>query len=283
MQSMFERFTSAARTIVVDAQEQARSLDHGWVGTEHLLLALVADPAAPVAVAIGVDHAAVVDSVVAYLGEDPSRKATKGHIPFTPRAKKVLELGLREAIRFGQKDIGAAHIALGIVREGDGMAARALTELGVDLGSLRTRLIAAANREGGPSKRGRGFSLSGLRSGRPAGAGSGPVITTGSQEVVVAALRDPDSAAAKALREKGLDPAELAEAIAAADPTGTSDEPVEQRLARCTTVGVEDGTVVVRVADAALAAALTVPDPGLPARLADALAPVLGRGEESAA
>jgi len=139
---MFERFTDRARRVVVLAQEEARNLDHNYIGTEHLLLGLCHEGAG-VAVtaleALGVSLAAVreqVEVIVGRGGQQPS-----GHIPFTPRAKKVLELSLRESQQLGHEYIGTEHLLLGLVREGQGVAARVLGNLGVDLGRARQQVI----------------------------------------------------------------------------------------------------------------------------------------------
>ncbi len=139
---MFERFTDRARRVVVLAQEEARDLDHNYIGTEHLLLGLCHEGAG-VAVdaleALGVSLAAVreqVEVIVGRGGQQPS-----GHIPFTPRAKKVLELSLRESQQLGHSYIGTEHLLLGLIREGQGVAARVLGNLGVDLGRARQQVI----------------------------------------------------------------------------------------------------------------------------------------------
>ena len=139
---MFERFTDRARRVVVLAQEEARDLDHNYIGTEHLLLGLCHEGAG-VAVdaleALGVSLAAVreqVEEIVGRGGQQPS-----GHIPFTPRAKKVLELSLRESQQLGHEYIGTEHLLLGLIREGQGVAARVLGNLGVDLGRARQQVI----------------------------------------------------------------------------------------------------------------------------------------------
>ena len=140
----FERFTERARQVVVLAQDEARALGHGYIGTEHLLLGLVREQeglAARVLEAVGVTLEAV-RSRIAAAGE----AAPTGQIPFTPRAKKVLELGLREAVGLKHNHIGTEHILLGSVREGEGVAMRILQELGVDADRVRgetTRLLSA--------------------------------------------------------------------------------------------------------------------------------------------
>ncbi len=139
---MFERFTDRARRVVVGAQEEARSLNHNWIGTEHLLLALLTEGHGVAAKAlesmqISLDGAR--QQVEAIIGHGQSRPA--GHIPFTPRAKKVLELSLREALQLGHNYIGTEHIMLGLIREGDGVAAQVLVKLGADLNRVRQQVI----------------------------------------------------------------------------------------------------------------------------------------------
>jgi ATP-dependent Clp protease ATP-binding subunit ClpC len=137
---MFERFTDRARRVVVLAQEEARDLDHNYIGTEHLLLGLCHEGAGVAALeALGVSLAAVreqVEVIVGRGGQPPS-----GHIPFTPRAKKVLELSLRESQQLGHDYIGTEHLLLGLIREGQGVAAQVLGNLGVDLGRARRQVI----------------------------------------------------------------------------------------------------------------------------------------------
>lgn len=135
---MFERFTDRARRVVVHAQEEARRLNHNYIGTEHLLLGLIAEPdtvSANALVSHGVDVSAIRQAVVRIIGE--GTEAPSGHIPFTPRAKKVLELTLRESLQMGHNYIGSEHILLGLIREGEGVAAQVLTQLGVNLNDLR--------------------------------------------------------------------------------------------------------------------------------------------------
>ena len=142
---MFERFTERARQVVVLAQEEARSFKHGYIGTEHILLGLLRvedEIAARVLVKLGITIADVRSRVVEIIGDGD--EATHGQIPFTPRAKKVLELSLREALSIGHNHIGAEHILLGLVRENDGVAARIMVELGAaDPQRVRDEVLAA--------------------------------------------------------------------------------------------------------------------------------------------
>jgi ATP-dependent Clp protease ATP-binding subunit ClpA len=196
---MFERFTEPARTVVRDAAEEARALRHRFIGTEHLLLALLAvdtgvarsvlwdaglghdrvveeverlvgrgqDPLgeadAEALRAIGIDLEAVRAAIEESFGPDalqppeppapaswllgrrrkPAPRPTGGRVPFSARAKKVLELSLREALRLGHDHIGTEHLLLGIIREGDGVAAKILVDTGISLDELRSRVMAA--------------------------------------------------------------------------------------------------------------------------------------------
>jgi ATP-dependent Clp protease ATP-binding subunit ClpA len=177
---MFERFTADARETVVGAQREARQLRHRWIGTEHLLLALLSRADSSTAAVLGrhgLTHDAVTESIASFLGADLDADALStlgidldavrdsveasfgpgaldapppasgcrdrgpsGHLPFSPRAKKVLELALREAIALKQKTIADGHIALGLLREGDGLAIKVLHDRGVDPVELRRDL-----------------------------------------------------------------------------------------------------------------------------------------------
>lgn len=139
---MFERFTDRARRVVVLAQEEARALNHNYIGTEHILLGLIHEGegvAAKALESMGISLEAVrteVEDIIGTGGHPPS-----GYIPFTPRAKKVLELALREALQLGHKYIGTEHILLGLIREGEGVAAQVLVKLGADLSRVRQQVI----------------------------------------------------------------------------------------------------------------------------------------------
>jgi ATP-dependent Clp protease ATP-binding subunit ClpA len=140
---MFERFTDRARRVVVLAQEEARMLNHNYIGTEHILLGLIHEGegvAAKALESLGISLDAVRQQVEEIIGQ--GQQAPSGHIPFTPRAKKVLELSLREALQLGHNYIGTEHILLGLIREGDGVAAQVLIRLGADLNRVRQQIIA---------------------------------------------------------------------------------------------------------------------------------------------
>jgi ATP-dependent Clp protease ATP-binding subunit ClpC len=157
---VFERFTDRARRVVVLAQEEARLLNHNYIGTEHLLLGLIHEGEGVAATALeslGMSLEAVRGQVEEIIGQGQS--APTGHIPFTPRAKKVLELSLREAKQLGHNYIGTEHILLGLIREGEGVAAQVLVKLGAGLDRVRQQVIhvlsgsAAAGMEAGARTR----------------------------------------------------------------------------------------------------------------------------------
>ena len=156
---MFERFTDRARRVVVLAQEEARMLNHNYIGTEHILLGLIHEGegvAAKALESLGISLEAVRSQVEEIIGQ--GQQAPSGHIPFTPRAKKVLELSLREALQLGHNYIGTEHILLGLIREGEGVAAQVLVKLGADLNKVRQQVIQL---------------LSGYQGKEPAEAGTG--------------------------------------------------------------------------------------------------------------
>jgi ATP-dependent Clp protease ATP-binding subunit ClpC len=139
---MFERFTDRARRVVVLAQEEARMLNHNYIGTEHILLGLIHEGdgvAARALESLGISLEAVRQQVEEVVGR--GQQAPSGHIPFTPRAKKVLELSLREGLQLGHNYIGTEHVLLGLIREGEGVAAQVLVRLGADLNRVRQQVI----------------------------------------------------------------------------------------------------------------------------------------------
>ncbi len=150
--NLFERFTDRARRVVVLAQEEARLLNHSYIGTEHILLGLIHEGegvAAKALESLGISLEAVraqVEEIIGQGGSSPS-----GHIPFTPRAKKVLELSLREALQLGHNYIGTEHILLGLIREGEGVAAQVLVKLGADLSRVRQQVIQLLSGYQGPA------------------------------------------------------------------------------------------------------------------------------------
>jgi ATP-dependent Clp protease ATP-binding subunit ClpC len=140
---MFKRFTDRARRVVVFAQDEARGLNHNWIGTEHLLLAVLREGQGVGAKALESMQISLeatrqqVESIIGR-GQNPVGDA---HIPFTPRAKKVLELSLHESLQLGHDYVGTEHIVLGLIREGDGVAAQVLVKLGADLNRVRQQVI----------------------------------------------------------------------------------------------------------------------------------------------
>ncbi len=170
---MFERFTDRARRVVVLAQEEARLLNHNYIGTEHILLGLIHEGegvAAKALESLGISLEAVRDQVEEIIGQGGS--SPSGHIPFTPRAKKVLELSLREALQLGHNYIGTEHILLGLIREGEGVAAQVLVKLGADLSRVRQQVIQLLSGYSGPAGQSGGAS-GGDKTGATTGGGSG--------------------------------------------------------------------------------------------------------------
>ncbi len=177
---MFERFTDRARRVVVLAQEEARLLNHNYIGTEHILLGLIHEGegvAAKALESLSISLEAVrsqVEDIIGQGGSSPS-----GHIPFTPRAKKVLELSLREALQLGHNYIGTEHILLGLIREGEGVAAQVLVKLGADLSRVRQQVIQLLSGYSGPSGSAGGATEGGGKASATSG-GSGQDAPSGS-------------------------------------------------------------------------------------------------------
>ncbi|MGL5816070.1 MAG: ATP-dependent Clp protease ATP-binding subunit, partial [Phycicoccus sp.] len=170
---MFERFTDRARRVVVLAQEEARGLNHNYIGTEHILLGLIHEGegvASKALESLGISLEAVREQVQEIIGQ--GQQAPTGHIPFTPRAKKVLELSLREALQLGHNYIGTEHILLGLIREGEGVAAQVLVKLGADLSRVRQQVIQLiSGYQGGKEGAAQGAGpSSGPAEGTPAGS-----------------------------------------------------------------------------------------------------------------
>jgi ATP-dependent Clp protease ATP-binding subunit ClpA len=269
---MFERFTDRARRVVVLAQEEARELQHNYIGTEHILLALLGEGdgvAFRVLDRLGMSVDGTREEVKAMVGVGAG--APKGHIPFTPRAKKTLELSLREALQLQHNYIGTEHILLGVIREGEGVGAQILKQHSADLATIRTEvvdLLATYQPEAARRTRWlrRGSLAPGLEPVRPGKstelrttpaadsslteaarlAGSKPV---GSHHLLLAALGDPDSAAAQALVALGVDLDQAREALRSADVTGTSDEPPEEAGRRQMVIHVTDAKLTLEATD----------------------------------
>jgi ATP-dependent Clp protease ATP-binding subunit ClpA len=282
---MFERFTAYARRAVVTAQEEARELNHNYIGTEHILLALLRRPdglpnqddgvASAILEEFGMTRDGVRPEVIAIVGLGKG-KAKSGHIPFTPRAKKVLELALREALQLHHTYIGTEHLLLGLIREDEGVAVQ-IMRAHADLVAIRAAVIArmpAGDAEEGALAAATGSlirrvrsRLSGPRDGGEVGAtpatdatlteaarlaGGSPV---GSHHLLLAALADPNSAAARSLASLGVDLDRVRESLRTADVTGTSDEPPEQAGRRQMSIQVSDETLTVVTVDPVLVAA----------------------------
>jgi len=197
---VFERFTDRARRVVVLAQEEARLLNHNYIGTEHILLGLIHEGegvAAKALESLGISLEAVRSQVEEIIGQGGS--SPSGHIPFTPRAKKVLELSLREALQLGHNYIGTEHILLGLIREGEGVAAQVLVKLGADLSRVRQQVIQLLSGYSGPA-------TSGQSGKEPAGASTGSNSGDSSGQTGSVVLDQFGRNLTQVAREKGLDP-----------------------------------------------------------------------------
>jgi ATP-dependent Clp protease ATP-binding subunit ClpA len=227
---MFERFSDGARRVVVLSQEEARLLNHNYIGTEHILLGLVHEDesvAAKALESLNIRLDAVrrqVEEIIGQGGSPPS-----GHIPFTPRAKKVLELSLREAMQLGHNYIGTEHILLGLLREGEGVACQVLVRLGASLPKVRARvleLVSVGGTEGTPEPP--SPPLSGelravIEEARGAAAARGePEVEP--IHLFLAGVEDPDGAAGRMLRVVGVDPGELRRQMEEESDEGSDDE-----------------------------------------------------------
>jgi ATP-dependent Clp protease ATP-binding subunit ClpA len=245
---MFERFSGQARQVVVSAQEEARELDHNYIGTEHLLLGLLvaSDSLAGASLtALGYTRDDVRASVEAMVGR--GKGSPGGHVPFTPRAKKVLELSLREALQLKHNYIGTEHILLGLIREGEGIAAQILEDKH-PLDRIRGEVLARVESPGTRETHGGGRT--------PAAhdvlaiaaelAGDTPV---GSHHILEAILQQPDSAAAKALTDAGIDLDQLAAKLDEVSTEDTADDTPEQAAARQLELSVTDEAVTVVLRD----------------------------------
>jgi len=283
---MFERFTNRARHVVVLSQEEARLLSHNYIGTEHILLGLLGEPESiggQVLASFGLTLDGVREEVVEKIGR--GKKQPSGHIPFTPRAKKTLELSLREALAIKHNYIGTEHILLGLIREGEGVAAQILRDH-ADLLEIRLAVLNAVSAtdpgEAGEAGEGteetnavlrwlrarlsrHGASLpfrpdvpgaEPARRGTPAAEAAlqraarlaGP-LPVGSHHLLLAALDDTNSAASWALSSLGVDLDELRGKLRSARVTGTSDEQPEQAGRRQMAIEVTDEILTVVLTD----------------------------------
>jgi ATP-dependent Clp protease ATP-binding subunit ClpC len=249
---MFERFTDRARHTVVIAQEEARALNHAYIGTEHLLLGLLRVPEGIAARALrklGIGADAVRHDVESIIGR--GQASPPGHIPFTPRSKKVLELSLREALGLGHNYIGTEHILLGLVREGEGVAAQVLVKRGAQLARVREVVLDEVSRYG----RERTPPLEPPRR-TPAAAevievaeqlaGNGP---TGSHHLLEALIRSEGSLAAKVLASLGVDAEAVTRCVDELGPEGTTDISPEEVAARQVEVRLDGAEVHVVLRD----------------------------------
>jgi ATP-dependent Clp protease ATP-binding subunit ClpA len=245
---MFERFSGQARQVVVSAQEEARDLDHNYIGTEHLLLGLLAAPdslACASLTALGYTHDNVRDALEAIVGR--GKASPGGHIPFTPRAKKVLELSLREALQLKHNYIGTEHILLGLIREGEGRAAQILADkhpLDRIRDEVLTRIESPVARQ--THSAGRTPAADEVLTAAAELAGETPV---GSHHILEAILQQPDSAAAKVLAEAGVDLDQLATKLDEVSTEDTADDTPEQAAARQLELSVTDEAVTVVLRD----------------------------------
>jgi len=165
---MFERFSDRARRAIVHAQEEARLLNHDYIGTEHILLGLLAERAGVAARALdslNVTLEAAREQVREIIGQGSQEQGQRGHIPFTPRAKKVLELSLRESLSLRSEIIGTEHLLLGLIAEGDGVGSQILERLGAPAETVRERVVELAKTEPDPET-------------EPAGGSAGPAPAT---------------------------------------------------------------------------------------------------------
>jgi ATP-dependent Clp protease ATP-binding subunit ClpA len=287
---MFERFTNRARRVIVLAQDEARDMRHNYIGTEHLLLGLLGVPDGMAGRALahfGMTLEAVREETASRVGQGAA--PVKGRIPFTPRAKKVLELSLREALQLRHNYIGTEHLLLGLLREGEGVGASILREHATDL--LRVRLMVLDLLPPGTEPAaGQGRRWLRRRTEAPTTvtgepqelsttpaadssleqaaklAGAAPV---GSHHLLLAALADPDTAAAQVLATLGVDLDQARDALRTADVTGTSDELPEVRGRRQMLIRVSQDRLTIEAADetivalgrATLASLAEQPDP----------------------
>jgi ATP-dependent Clp protease ATP-binding subunit ClpC len=245
---MFERFSGQARQVVVLAQEEARELDHNYIGTEHILLGLLAAPDSAAGVsltALGYTRDNVRAKVEAMIGR--GKASPGGHIPFTPRAKKVLELSLREALQLKHNYIGTEHILLGLLREGEGVGAQVLAEKH-PLDRIRGDVLARVESPGAREAYGAGRTPAAHEVLALAAelAGEAPV---GSHHILEAILQQPDSAAAKVLTEAGINLDQLTAILDEVNTEDTTDDTPEQAAARQLELSVTDATVTVVLRD----------------------------------
>jgi ATP-dependent Clp protease ATP-binding subunit ClpA len=277
---MFERFTDRARRAVVLAQDEARGLQHNYIGTEHILLGLLGGGGVAGRVLdrfeMPIDEVREDIKAKVGLGKVPPR----GRIPFTPRAKKVLELALREALKLSHNYIGTEHILLGVIHEGDGVGAQVLRERAGDLLKVRMAVLDVVP-PGQPSRgqrwlRRRGVSFAGVEPGEAPEAAELRVLpeeseemrttpaaeaslgealrlaggqAVGSHHLMLAALTDSNTVVARTLAGLGVDLDQAREALRQADVTGTSDEQPEEAGRRQMRIQVSDERLTIEATD----------------------------------
>ena len=270
---MFERFTAKARHTIVLAQEEARFLNHNYIGTEHILLGMIHETqgiGARVLAQFGLTLEAAREEVTAIVGQGKGN-APSGHIPFTPRAKKTLELALREALQLHHNYIGTEHILLGLIREGEGVAAQVMRQH-ADLLKIRMAVLELAPADSPADQPRRAWlrrvtarrmtsepgepAEQSLLAATPAAdatlstaaklAGGEPV---GSHHLLLAALTDANSAAARILASLGVNLTQAKDALRDADVTGTTDEQPEEAGRRQMNFKVTDELLTIVVAD----------------------------------
>lgn len=265
---MFERFTHRARQVVVLAQEEARALNHGYIGTEHLLLGLIHEGngvAAQALESLDISLDAVRRDVLELVGRGQGSPAER--IPFTPRAKKSLELALREALALDHNYIGTEHLLLGLLREGDGVAAQVLVQEGGGLDAVRAAVVGLLGQSGRAEEQRPTAFLSRLLRRRSAVPASPPTTTPaaerglaeahrlagdgaiGSQHLLLASISDPASVAARSLTAAGVDLEVLREQLRRVEVAGTADDLPEQAGRRGMTLRMTGDALVVEVTD----------------------------------
>jgi ATP-dependent Clp protease ATP-binding subunit ClpA len=242
---MFERFTDEARSVIVTAQTEARRLRHSYIGTEHLLLGLFHSAhgiAAEALSQLGITTDMVRADIRSIVGEGDASPG--GHLPFTPRAKKVLELALREALQLSHNYIGPEHILLALEREGKGAAARVLGTHVADLADIRRAvrgLLAAEVKSGGaPARPNRTSAADEVVAAAEALAGGAPM---GSHHLLEALIRSEGSMAATVLSQLGVSPDAIAEKVDELDTDETTDATPQETAARKMEIRVEGDEV----------------------------------------
>jgi ATP-dependent Clp protease ATP-binding subunit ClpA len=259
---MFERFTDRARRVVVLAQEEARMMSHNYIGTEHLLLGLAAEDdgvGRKVLDQVGVTLASVRAEIERIIGRGRVDNVPEGHIPFTPRAKKTLELALRESVALGHNYIGTEHILLGLLREGEGVAAQILVRSTEGLGAVRSAVITmlagygpgktAPAPTGSPSR-----WTPALVAAMETAVGRANTGSVGTHHVLSVFAEWDDTAAYSVLQAGGFDASRLERPIDEWDVADTRDETEQAWSERVTDIAASDEGVLIRILDEELRA-----------------------------